>query len=197
MSNTMLAIWIGLSAGILLLFLYAAFLTLRRRQSQGVELSDLMNSFLPVNVEVLSELINPAHQRHLQETYGHEELQRIYRQQIGLAIECLRRMSHNAALLQQVGYTQLRSGNQLITAVAQEMVDAGVHVRLYTFIGLIVLHTRNILQWMPPFSAATCSDVHSLVGTSLLPAYAQLKDKADNLTCLKFTSLQESLAQNL
>ena len=82
MSNTMFAIWIGLSAGILLLFLYAAFLNLRRRQKQGVELGDLMNSFLPVNVEVLSELISPAQQRHLQETYGREELLRIYRQQV-------------------------------------------------------------------------------------------------------------------
>jgi hypothetical protein len=193
----MFAIWIGLSAGILLLFLYAAFLNLRRRQSQGAELGDLMNSFLPVNVEVLSSLVNPAQQRHLQETYGHEELMRIYRQQMGVAIECLRRMSHNAALLQQVGYSQLRGGNQLITSLAQEMVDAGVHVRLYTFMGLIVLHARNVLQWMPLFSAAPCRDVQNLVSTSLLPAYAQLKDKADNLTCLKFTNLQEPLAHSL
>lgn len=197
MSNTMFAIWIGLSAGILLLFLYAAFLNLRRRQNQGVELGDLMSSFLPVNVEVLSQLISPAQQRHLQETYGREELLRIYRQQVALTIECLRRMAHNAALLQQVGYTQLESGNQLIASLAQEMVDAGVHVRLYTFMGLIVLRMRNTLQWLPLFSAATCSDVQSLVSSSLLPAYAQLKDKADYLTCLKFTSLQEALAQNL
>src|ERR1700753_884791 len=169
MSNTMFAIWIGLSAGILLLFVYAAFLNLRRRQSQGVELSDLMNSFLPVNVEVLSDLINPAQQRHLQETYGRDELLRIYRQQVSLTIECLRRMSHNAALLQQVGYTQLRSGNELIANLAQEMVYAGVHVRLYTFMGLLVLHTRNLLQWLPLFSAASCNDVQAIVSSSLLP----------------------------
>lgn len=197
MSNTMFAIWIGLAAGILLLFLYAAFLNLRRRQSQGVELADLMNSFLPVNMEVLSEIISPAQQRHLQETYGPDELLRIYRQQVGLTMECLRRMSHNAALLQQVGYTQLRSGNQLIASLAQEMVDAGVHVRLYTFMGLIVLQTRNALQWIPLFSAATCGDIHGLVSSSLLPAYAQLKDKADNISCLKFASLHEALAQSL
>ena len=197
MSNTMFAIWIGLSAGILLLFLYAAFLNLRRRQSQGVELSDLMNSFLPVNVEALSDLINPVQQRHLQETYGREELLRIYREQVGMTMESLRRMSHNAALLQQVGYTQLRSGNELIASLAQEMVDAGVHVRLYTFMGMIVLQMRNALQWLPLVSATTCSDIQNLVSSSLLPAYAQLKDKADNLTCLKFNSLNESLAQSL
>ena len=197
MSNTMFAIWIGLSAGILLLFLYAAFLNLRRRQSPGAQLGDLMNSFLPVNLDVLSEVISPAQQRHLQETYGHDELIRIYREQVSLTIECLRRMSHNAALLQQVGYAQLRSGNQLIASLAQEMVDAGVHVRLYTFMALIVLHVRTALQRLPLFSAATCGDVHNLVSVSLLPAYDLLKDKAGNLTCLKFSNLHESLVQSL
>src|SRR5258708_7102388 len=197
MSNTMFDIWIGLSAGILLLFLYAAFLNLRRRQAPGAELGDLMNSFLHVDVEVLSDVINPAQQRHLQETFGRDELLRIYRQQVGLTMECLRRMSHNATLLQQVGYTQLRSGNQLIASLAQEMVDAGVHVRLYTFMALIVLQVRTALQRFPLFSAASCGDVQGLVSSSLLPAYALLKDKAGHLTCLKFSSLHESLAQSL
>jgi len=197
MSNTMFALWIGLSAGILLLFLYAAFLNLRRRQSPGAELGDLMTSFLPVDVEVLSDIIDPAQQRLLQETYGQEELLKIYRQQVSLAIECLRRMSHNAALLQQVGYAQLHSGNQLIATLAQEMVDAGVHVRLYTFMALIVLQVRSSLQVLPLFSAANTGDVRGIVAQSLLPAYSLLKDKADHLTCLKFSSLHESLAQSL
>jgi hypothetical protein len=193
----MFALWIGLSAGILLLFLYAAFLNLRRKQAPGAELGDLMNTFLPVDVEVLSNVIDAAQQRHLQETYGRDELLRIYRKQVALTMECLRRMSHNAALLQQVGYTQLQSGNQLIASLAQEMVDAGVHVRLYTFMALIVLQVRTSLQWLPLFSAANSGDVRSLVSSSLLPAYALLKDKADHLTCLKFSSLHESLAQSL
>jgi hypothetical protein len=197
MSTTMFAIWIGLAAGVLLLFLYAAFLNLRRRQSQGVELGELMSSFLPVDIEVLSDITSPAQQRLLQETFGPEELLRIYRQQVALTMECLRRMSHNAALLQQVGYTQLHSGNQLIVSLAQEMVDAGVHVRLYSFMGLIVLRLRSALQWLPLFSAATSSEIHGLVSSSLMPAYDQLKDRAGNLTCLKFSGLHEALAQSL
>jgi uncharacterized membrane protein len=193
----MFAIWIGLSAGILLLFLYAALLNVRRKQAPNVELGDLMNSFLPVDVAVLSDVISPVQQRYLQETFGREELLRIYSQQVGLTMECLRRMSHNAALLQQVGYAQLQSGNQLVASLAQEMVDAGVHVRLYTFMALIVLQVRCALQWLPMFSAANSGDVRSIVASSLLPAYAQLKDKADHLTCLKFSSLHESLAQSL
>jgi hypothetical protein len=197
MSNTMFAIWIGLSAGILLLFLYAAFLNVRRKQAPNVELGDLMNSFLPVDVAVLSNVISPVQQRYLQETFGREELLRLYGEQVGLTMECLRRMSHNAALLQQVGYAQMNSGNQLIASLAQEMVDAGVHVRFYTFMALIVLQVRSALQWLPMFSAANTGDVRSIVASSLLPAYGLLKDKADHLTCLKFSSLHESLAQSL
>ena len=197
MSTFTFAIWIGLSAGLLLLFLYAAFLNIKRRQSRKVELGDLLPSFLPVDVEVLRDLVNPAQQRHLQETYGQEELLRIYRQQLRLTIECLLRMTHNAALLQQLGYSQLQSGNQLIASLAQEMIDAGVHVRLYTFMALSVLHVRSWLCWIPMVAASRSAQVQHLLSSSLIPAYAQLKDKADNLTCLKFSSFHETLAQSL
>jgi hypothetical protein len=197
MSNSTFAIWIGLSAGLLLLFVYAAFLNVKRRQSRNVEIGDLLPSFLPVDVEVLRQLISPAEQRHLQETYGHQELLRIYREQLRLTIECLRRMTHNAALLQQLGYNQLHSGNQLIANLAQEMIDAGVHVRLYTFIALMVLHLRNALNWVPMVACSRSVQVQHLLSSSLIPAYAQLKDKAGNLTCLKFSSFHDALAHSL
>lgn len=196
MSNSIFAIWIALSAGLLLLVFYAAFLNARRR-SRKVELGELLPSFLPVDVEVLRQLISPAQQRHLQETYGQQELLRIYREQLRLTIECLRRMSHNAALLQQLGYIQLQSGNQLIASLAQEMIDAGVHVRLYTFIALVVLHLRNSLNWIPIVATSRSIQVQHLLSSSLIPAYSELKYKAGNLTCLKFSSFHDALAQSL
>lgn len=193
----MFVLWVGLAAGLLLLFLYTAFLHVKRNHSPKVELGDLLPSFLPVDVEVLKDLVNPAQQRLLQETYGPEELLRIYRQQLRLTIECLRRMTHNAALLQQLGYSQLQSGNQLIASLAQEMIDAGVHVRLYTFVSLVVLHLRNALSWMPLVAASRSAQIQQLLSSSLIPAYAELKDKTGNLTCLKFSSFHEALAQSL
>jgi len=196
MSNSTFAIWIVLSAGLLLLFLYAAFLNVRKR-SRTVEIGELIPSFLPVDIEILRQLISPAEQRHLQETFGQEELLRIYREQLRLTIECLRRMSHNAALLQQLGYNQLQSGNQLISSLAQQMIDAGVHVRLYTFIALLVLHLRNALNWVPIVASSRSIQVQHLLSASLIPAYAELKYKAGNLTCLKFSSFHEALAHRL
>ena len=196
MSTILFALWMALSAGLLVLFFYAAFVNLRNRRIQHVELGELIPSFLPVNVEALAELADPSQQHQPQECSA-AELEELQRRQIQLTIDCLRRMTHNAALLQQVGYAQLRSGNQLIESLAQEMVDAGVHVRLYTFMALIVLQVRSALQCLPLFSAATCGDVQNIVSSSLLPAYALLKDKAGNLTCLKFSNLHESLVQSL
>ena len=197
MSTSVFAIWIALSAGLLFLFLYAAFLNVKRRRTNKTEVSELLPAFLPVDLEILRQLINPAQQRYLQETYGQEELLRVYREQLRLTIECLRRMTHNAALLQQLGYNQLHSGNQLIASLAQEMIDAGVHVRLYTFIALMVLHLRAALNWIPMVAASRSLQVQHLLSANLIPAYGQMKEKAGNLTCLKFSSFHDALAESL
>jgi len=193
MSNILFALWIGLSAGLLLLFLYAAFLNLRNRRVHNVDLGELMPSFLPVNVETLAGLIGPG-SKALTETADDEDIERVQ-----LTIECLRRMTHNAALLQRLGYSQLHSPNQLICDLAQQMIDAGVHVRLYTFVGLVVLHSWSRLRFAigPLTRMPKIGDLQELLSSSLIPAYEQLKDKAGNLTCLKFSSLHEELAQSL
>jgi hypothetical protein len=192
MSNVLFALWMGLSAGLLLLFFYAAFLNLRNRRVHNVDLGELMPSFLPVDVETLSVLIGPNSKNSA--AGEQEDLERVQ-----LTIECLRRMTHNAALLQRLGYSQLHSPNQLICDLAQQMIDAGVHVRLYTFVGLMSLHAWSRLRFAigPLTKMPKIADVQELLSSSLIPAYEQLKDKAGNLTCLKFSSLHEELAQSL
>jgi len=123
----------------------------------------------------------------------------LQRKRTELAISYLRRMTHNAALLQRLGYSQLHSGNQLISDLAQQMIDAGVHVRLYTFIGLIVLRASRLFRItsLELLTAAKLADLQKMMSGSLIPAYEQLKDKAGNLTCLKFSAQHEALIQSL
>src|SRR5262245_29197173 len=198
MSTILFALWMALSAGLLLLFFYAAFVNLRNRRIEHVELGELIPSFLPVHVESLTELADPAQQERWGEQCSPGEVAKLQRRQIQLTIDTLRRMTHNAALLQKLGYCQVHSPNPLISSLAQEMIDAGVHVRLYTFVGLIALQVRLRLPLSVPLaSARKLCDVQDLLASSLIPAYEQLKDKAANLTCLKFSSLHEELAQSL
>ncbi len=202
MANSLFVLWMGLSAALLLLFFYAAFLNLRNRRVRRVrlvQLDELIPSFLPVNVETLAELIDPSQEERFRQECSPKELAEFQRQRVQLSIECLRRMSHNAALLQQLGYSQLQSPNQLISSLAQEMIDAGVHVRLYTFVGLIGLHLRSRLRItaVSMVPARRIGDVQGLLSASLIPAYELLKDKAGNLTCLKYASLHQELVQSL
>ncbi len=193
MSNVLFALWMALSAGLLLLFFYAAVLNLRNRRVRNVDLGELMPSFLPVDVDALSALIGSG-SKPLTASYGEDDLERVQ-----LTIECLRRMTHNAALLQRLGYSQLHSPNQLICDLAQQMIDAGVHVRLYTFVGLRALQSWSRLRCAigPLKRMPKIEDLQELLSCGLVPAYEQLKHKAGNLTCLKFSSLHEELAQSL
>ncbi len=199
MANSLFVLWLGLSAGLLLLFFYAAIVNWRNRQIHDLELGELLPSFLPVDVVALQELTDPALEQRLKQELGKEELVQVQREHAQLGAECLRRMAHNAALLQRLGYSQLHSPNPLICSLAQEMIDAGVNVRLYAFIGLVGLRLRG---WLPLPVAPLLwlrrrCDLQVVLSGSIIPAYQALKDKAGNLTCLKFCSLHEELFQSL
>jgi hypothetical protein len=199
MSNYLFAIWIILSAGLLLLFFYAAFLNLRRRNQPEVDLGDVIPFLLPVNVDALSQLIDPLQEAYSRHACTREEFQKLRRKRARLTVEYLRRMSHNAALLQRVGYSQVHSSNSLVSGQAQELIDAGVHVRLYTFVGLTILFLWRLLGlYAVPFvSLPKVSDVRELMSRSLIPAYEALRSKAESLTTLRDSYFREGLVQSL
>ena len=180
----------------LLLFLFAAVASLRNRQGRPVALDELIPSFLPVDTEAFAELVASVGKA---QELSRSEFLKIERNRTALAVDCLKRMSQNAALLQRLGYSQLQCGNPLISDLAQQMIDAGVHVRLYTFIGLLALRVRSIFRRtsIEILSAAKVAELEKMLSGSLIPAYEQLKDKAGNLTCLKFSALHEALSQTL
>jgi hypothetical protein len=197
MSDILFALWIGLSGAMVLLFLYAAIASMRSRQSRPVAMDDLISSLVPVDVDAFAHLISPAEQS--SQDLPRQQLLRIQRRRTELAICYLSRMTHNAALLQRLGYSQLHSSNPLISDLAQQMIDAGVHVRLYTFIGLIALRASRAfsLTSLELLTAVKLAELQKMMSGSLIPAYEQLKDKAGNLTCLKFSAQHEALVQSL
>lgn len=198
MHDALFLVWIGLAAGLLLLFFFAAIVNFRERRSLQVELGELIPSFLPVNLDVLKDVSGPAPAATLFKGTP-KQLAELQRQRVQRCIDCLRRMTHNAALLQRLGYSQLNNGNQLIGSLAQEMIDAGVHVRLYTLLGLAVLYGWKALLIMaiPLLSTARITELQEMMSSSVVPAYELLKDRADNLAILKFSSLQDALTQSL
>jgi hypothetical protein len=199
MSNYLFAIWIILSVGLLLMFFYAAYVNVRRRKRPEVDLGDVVPFFLPVDIDALSQLIDPQVEACSRHTCSKQDFQRLRRKQARQTVEYLRRMSHNAALLQRVGYSRIHSTNSLVAAQAQELIDAGVHVRLYTFVGLTVLFLWRLLGlYAVSFvSLPKVSDIHALMSSSLIPAYEALRAKAESLTALRDSCFREALVQSL
>ena len=76
MANYSFAVWIILSAGLLLLFLYAALINLRRRHLPEVELDEVVPFLLPVNLEALSDVIDPGQDAYLRHRCSRQEFQR-------------------------------------------------------------------------------------------------------------------------
>lgn len=194
MSNVSFWLWIALSAGLMLLFAYAAWVNLRRRNLQA-DLDEIIPFLRRVDLEAFSQLLNPVEDRYIRENRSKEAYQKYRRKQIRIAMEVLRRMSHNAALLQTIGYSRLESRNTLVAEQAQALVDAGVHVRLYSLMGLATLHFWRILGFFP--SLIRVSEIHKLVSSSAIPAYEAFRMRATGLTDLRETGFRDALLQSL
>lgn len=161
-----------------------------------VDLDEVVPYLLPVDVKALAEAIDPIQDKYLRHSCSAQEYQKIQRKRNRLAAEYLRRMNHNAALLQRVGYGQLRSSNSMVAEQAQELIDAGVHVRLYAFVGLSVLFLKRV--WLfGSLSLSRVSHFQKVTANSLVPAYEALRSKAEELTMVRNTGFREALNQSL
>ena len=158
-----------------------------------VDLDEVVAFLLPVNVEAFAEAMDSTQDAYLRHSHSRSEFQKLQRKRMRLTAEYLRRMSHNAALLQRVGYGQLRSSNPLVATQAQELIDAGVHVRLYAFLGLGALFFRRISG----VGFTGISEVQRAMSSSLIPAYESLRSKAEELTTLRDTAFRDALARSL
>lgn len=196
MSNYSFAVWMVLSAGLLLLFACAAVVNLRRQRQSDIDLSDIVPYLLPVNMEALAEALSISQDAYLRHSQSAQEFHKLQRKRARLAAEYLRRMSYNAALLQRVGYGQLRSPNPILAEQAQGLIDAAVHVRLYALVGLAALFCRRIwgLTWL---SQARIAEVYRIMSAHLIPAYQSLRTKAEDLTAIRNSAFLDALAQSL
>src|SRR5258708_7259023 len=131
MSTFSFWLWIALAAGLLLLLVYAAVINRRRRHAH-LDLDEIVPFLRPVDLSTFSHLLNPQRDTHMRETRDRVEYEKFRRKEIRIAMEGLRRMSHNAGLLQSIGYGKVQSSNELVARNAQELIEAGVNVRLYS-----------------------------------------------------------------
>ncbi|MBZ5522073.1 MAG: hypothetical protein LAP21_07505 [Acidobacteriia bacterium] len=198
MSNFSFWLWIALSVGLMLLFAYAAIANRRRRHAHP-DLDEIVPFLRPVDLAAFSQLLDPLQDAHMCETRSEMEYKKFRRKQIRIAMEGLRRMSHNAGLLQSIGYSRIQSSNELVAAQAQELIDAGVNVRLYSMMGLATLHFWSAfgIPSHPRLNPIRITELQKLVSSSVIPAYEVFKTRATGLTALLDSGYRDALTQSL
>jgi hypothetical protein len=195
MANYSFSVWIALSVGLLLLFVYTALVNVRRHNQPEVRLDDIVTRLLPVDLEALAAALDLGIDSSLRPN-SPEEFRKLERERAKVAAECLRRMRHNAALLQRLGYSRLNSPNPMVVEQAQQLVDAGVHVRIYVLMALAAMFVRRI--WgLGSLAQMKVARIQRITSSSLLPAYEALRSKAADLTGLRDQGFHESLLQSL
>lgn len=175
MSDHLFIFWIVLAALLLLLLVFAAVTNYRRSRLSATVPDSIVPHLVPLDLEEVLIQLDRS-------TQSPENLRN--------AVTYLRQMARNAALLQRLGYSQVNSGNTLIASLAQQLVTAGVNVRLYAFMGLGKLYFARI------FGAHSISPADSL-SADVLDAYELLRASAVNLAALKYSSWQDALTQGL
>lgn len=194
MTNYSFAVWITLSVGLLLLFVYAAVINLRRQRMAKLDFDEVVLALLPVDLQAFSEAIDLTKDAHFRQSTSRREFREQQRQRARVAAEHLRRMSHNAAVLQRVGYGFTHSQNPLLVTQAEALIDAGVHVRFYAVLGSAALFVRQMVGSLP---LAKVAEAQKMMSSSLIPAYESLRSKARDITALRDTTFRDALAQAL
>ncbi len=150
-----------------------------------------------VNIKGIKHLIDPMEEAFLRQGHSRRQFCEVQKDRIRSASEYFRKMGNNAAVLQKLGYGSFRSQDDQQRAIARELINAGVPVRIYAVTAVLVLRfwqTFRLHQLM--LSAPSLADLKDLVA-ELLCSYDHLKKVASAMTMLKEPNAHDELLSNL
>lgn len=180
-------LWLGLApvavfAGVALLALLY-----RRIYWVGDRTAEEVLPFLrPLDVVQVEDLFNAAAERYLRLNLTPRQFRHAQRNRITLALEYIRRISHNALILQQWAVYEMNraraAANRESGHLSAGLVNASVHCRMSSFVLRMRLHTWLFRIALLPFTAPPTFEVLSNFGSAdLLEFYSKLRIAAVEL----------------
>src|SRR5215813_8814 len=95
-----------------------------------------------VDLEAFRNLVDPVEAQYLREHLPPREFRAIQRQRMRAALDYVAGVSHNAAILLQVGHGARASTDPRIAKAGRQLVDEAVRLRLYSIVAEAKLCTR-------------------------------------------------------
>jgi hypothetical protein len=170
-----------------MIVMFASVLNQKRLLSSDEDLFSLIQLMLPVNLDRMQELFDPAAEWNLRSRNSPEAFKLIQRNRRRLAIQYASHMYRNAHILQRLGYAGIRSGRLDRVLKGKMVVDAGVPVRLRSALLLVFLRFQQMV-----YTGSNLSCVRDVV-KDLLPEYGDMLRAASNLS----QDLDPKLHENL
>ncbi|HEY1271955.1 MAG TPA: hypothetical protein VGF08_08215 [Terriglobales bacterium] len=124
-------ILIGSAALILLLFL---LLAIRGRHVRKFSLADLQTQIRPVDLIAFRNLMDPNEETYLLQNLPPSDFRKVQRARLRAALDYLRCLARNSALLMRVGEVARLSTDATLAQAGQELQENALRLRLYVFL---------------------------------------------------------------
>jgi len=162
---------------VLAVFALASLFFFARGRSASVKaLSDLKEKTRPVDVAAFRNLIDPSEEDYLRANLSRGDFRSIRRERLLAAIEYLRCVSANAAVLVRLGEAARRSENPEIAKAAQDLVNSALILRLNVLAAEAKLYANILIPGLRLSPGTIASSYEKLTGTvtrlGLLQNYA-------------------------
>lgn len=179
-------LWMGLAP--IALFAVAALLALLYRKIYWVgdrTAEEVLPYLRPLALEQVNDLFNAATERYLRLNLTPRQFRRAQRNRVILTLEYIRRVSHNALILQQWGIYEMgraRAANPESDHLSVGLIDASVHCRMSSFVVRLRLHTWLFRLALLPFASPPSFETLIQFGIDeLLDFYAKMRIAAAEL----------------
>lgn len=166
-----LAILLMLCAVVVLVLLILGTAGIGRLALDEAELSRRIQL---VDLEAFQNLIDPQEENFLRAELPPAKFRSIQRERLRAAIDYLGGVSHNAALLLQLGQAARRSSDSRVAEAGQSLVDSALRLRLYSLLAVCKLVLRIV------FPGATVQPA------GIVDRYQQMTDGAALLGRLQY-----------
>jgi hypothetical protein len=149
----------------------------------------------------VKDLFSPAAERHLRATLSDDAFRRAQQHRMVLALEYVRRISHNALVLQQwaayEGSNATTAGGSHSRHLSMDLIAVSVRCRVYGSLIALRLHCWIIVTRLLPFELPTFEALIRFGHADLSARYSELRTSAKKFSRFHDRMDTKQLVQSL
>jgi hypothetical protein len=161
--------------------------------------NDVVDFLQHIDLEKVEDLLDPHTEYKYRSAMSSRDFRRLQRKRVHLYLEFLKRMSHNAGVLVDLGNKEAEHCNSEVADAARAVQQEAVAVRLYVFSTMVKLRFWLLIRldsWFVLPALSLC-DARETFGIHGIESYDRLKTAASALFLELHSNRFEELLQAL